>query len=100
MPPEIRPKEGIFKLGVVGLASWYSNAFIGYTNMLRWVKVVAAADLGYDDDYIKKCIGLSKDEYRKCFRVKLYESPSEMIREEGLDGVFICTENSKHAEYA
>ena len=90
-----------FRCGIIGMASWYSQAFAGaLRSMPREAELVALADLGQAPDVISALTGKTPKEWAAHFEAKLYADPEEMIRAEGLDVAFVCVHDCDKARYA
>ncbi|MGI6207423.1 MAG: Gfo/Idh/MocA family protein [Anaerolineae bacterium] len=89
------------RLGIAGLASvYYPHAFAGAARRIEGVELVAAATAGRSEAAIRAGIGMGPQDYAAKYALKLYDDPVEMVRQEGLDGVFICAEFSRMYELA
>lgn len=89
-------KEGLTRIGIVGLQSVYwPNAFANCLGAISGANLVACADLGYDPALIAISLGKTSAEYAAAYDLELYHDPVEMIQEEELDAVCICTKNTE-----
>ena len=79
------------KIGIIG-TGWIAGAHIEFYLQMPDVEVVACADLvpGKAEAFCKKY----------GFRARCYESGHDMLEQEQLDGVSICTYNTQHAPCA
>ena len=84
------------RAGIVGLQSVYwPNAFASCLSAISDAEPVACADLGYDPNLIAISLGKTPAEYAAAYDLQLYHDPVEMIQEEELDAVCICTKNTE-----
>ena len=84
------------RAGIVGLQSVYwPNAFANCLSVIPSADLVACADLDYAPDLILISLGKTPTEYAAAYDLQLYHDPVEMIQEEELDAVCICTKNTE-----
>ena len=83
-----------FRYGIIG-TGWIAEAHVESIKLMDDVEIVAMADLvpGKAEAFAKK-LGLD------AAKIHYYPSHKEMIDNEKLDGVSICTYNATHAECA
>ncbi len=87
------------RLGVAGLASvYYPIAFAQAARTIEGVQLVAAATAGRPESAVRAALSMGPTEYAGNYGLALYEDPVEMVRKEGLDGVFVCAEFSRMYE--
>ena len=84
------------RTGIVGLQSVYwPNAFASCLSTIPDADLVACADLDYDPNLIFISLGKTPTGYAAAYDLELYHDPVEMIQEEKLDAVCICTKNTE-----
>ena len=88
------------RAGVIGLAITYSKGFARQLRQIPGVELVAAADLGRDDAYVQRCLGMSKAQYADDYGVRLYEDPAAMIQSEELEVVAVAPETGENGHVA
>lgn len=93
-------RERPLRAGVIGLAITYAKGFARGLRDTPGVTLVAAADLGRDDAYVQRCLGMSKAAYAAEYGVRLYDDPAEMIRREGLEVVAVAPETGENGRQA
>ena len=88
------------RAGLIGLAITYSRSFARGLRAVPGVELVAAADLGRDDTYVQRCLGVSKAQFAAEYGVRLYDDPAEMIRREALEVVAVAPETGENGRLA
>lgn len=84
------------RTGIVGLQSVYwPNAFASCLSTIPDADLVSCADLDYDPNLISISLGKTPTGYAAAYDLELYHDPVEMIQEEELDAVCICTKNTE-----
>ena len=84
------------RTGIVGLQSVYwPNAFASCLSTIPDADLVACADLDDDPNLISISLGKTPTGYAAAYDLELYHDPVEMIQEEELDAVCICTKNTE-----
>lgn len=87
------------KLGIVGLASVYwPREFAQAARSIHGVALTAAATAGRSEEQIRISLGRSPSDFATEFALRLYDDPIEMVKQEGLQGAFICAEHSRMVE--
>ena len=86
------------RIGIVGLSIYYARAFAEALVQLPEADLRGACSLGTDDDYSKRCIGLTHAEYAEQFGVRIYDDISEMVESEALQSVAICGETPENGD--
>jgi predicted dehydrogenase len=82
----------VLRLGIIG-TGWIAEYCMDSIMEMPDIKVVAAADLipGKAEEFFKQC-GLEG--------VRLYANHTELLENEELDAVYVCTYNTTHADCA
>jgi len=97
----MRGIDMVFRCGIVGIGSWYSQAFARAVQATsRHAKLIAAAHLGQSSESVKRYTGYTREGFADEFAVNLYESAREMIHHENLDVVFVCAHDAEKRKYA
>jgi len=99
---DVTPREAnemALKSGIIGLGSWYSQAFATVLTRIEEVSLVAATYLEQEDEILKAIAGISRSKYARKYGVRLYPTAEEMIQSEDLDMVCVCSDNTSRAHY-
>jgi len=88
------------RIGLIGTVSYFNHHFGRAIEAVPEMEAVAAATLGRSANYIQHSLGESLDEYVGTYGLTLYEDPWEMVTREGLQAVYLATEDHLQAHYA
>jgi len=88
------------RIGLIGTVSYFNHHFGRAIKAVPEMEAVAAATLGRSDNYIQHSLGEPLDEYVQKYGLALYEDPWEMAEREGLQAVYLTTEDHLQPHYA
>ncbi len=88
------------RIGLVGISALYwPITAANYLSRRSDATLAAFATLGVSAKRIKDVLGLSPEEYAAQYRAKQFSDVDEMIRNEKLDALIICTPHTEHAKW-
>lgn len=88
------------RTGIIGIGSYYSNAFGRALRRLPQVELRAAAHLNQPDETLVLNTRQTREQFAEAHAVHLYADPAEMIAEEKLELVMVCALDRQKAELA
>jgi predicted dehydrogenase len=87
------------RIGIVGLnARHWPGAFARCAGQTGGVELRAAADLGRSADELRTTLGTDAPTFAERFGLRIYRDPAEMIAQERLEAVFVCSEHTAQAD--
>jgi predicted dehydrogenase len=89
-----------FRCGIIGIGSFYSNAFARALRRLPQVELLAAAHLDQPDETLLLHTRQTREQFATAHNVRLYADPREMIAIEMLDLVMVCAPDRLKAAFA
>src|SRR5437867_2874370 len=88
------------RTGIIGIGSYYSNAFGRALRRLPQVELRAAAHLNQLDETLQRNTSQTREQFAAAHGVQLYADPGEMIAEEKLDLAMVCALDRLKADLA
>ncbi len=88
------------RVGMIGTVSAFNDHFGHAIAAIPEMEGVAAATLGRSKNYIQYSLMDSAENYARKYKLKLYEDAWEMVEREGLQAVYLTTEDHLLAQYA
>lgn len=79
------------KVGMIGISSYYSLTYARGLRRIDGVDFVSASHENYNEEWGKQVTGLTREEFKNCFGIRMYENAEEMLEKEKLDIVFVCS---------
>jgi predicted dehydrogenase len=87
-------------IGLVGITALYwPVAMAQGLAKHKKARLTAFATLGEHDKKTKALLGMTSTEYALKYRLKRYVDAHEMIKNQSLDAIIICTRHSEHAKW-
>jgi predicted dehydrogenase len=88
------------KAGIIGIGSFYSNAFAAALQRIPGVQLAAAAHLSQEDQALVVNTGCTREQYAGRFGVRLYQTAEQMLESAELDMALVCAPDSQKADHA
>jgi predicted dehydrogenase len=88
------------RAGIVGIGSWYSQAFANALRRIPDVELAAAAHLGQEERTLVANTGYTREQYAERFGVRLFESAEQLLDSARLDMALVCVPDNQKADHA